>query len=112
MPAPHQTPAFPSREDQSSASITPRSRDEMPRQTGSAGYTSVEGVASIGDLNSSERRLGTGTSGTLSAPGYSAALSSDLLQNAPSERALSKEEADRLYEERMEDEYAKREGGA
>jgi len=25
---------------------------------------------------------------------------------------LSKEEADRLYEERMEDEYAKREGGA
>lgn len=28
------------------------------------------------------------------------------------EKQLSKEEADRLYEERMEDEYAKREGGA
>ncbi|EPS33523.1 hypothetical protein POX_a01481 [Penicillium oxalicum] len=28
------------------------------------------------------------------------------------ERPLSKEEIDRLYEERMEDEYAKREGGA
>lgn len=27
-------------------------------------------------------------------------------------QALSKEEADRLYEERMEEEYAKREGGA
>lgn len=27
-------------------------------------------------------------------------------------RTLSKEEADRLYEERMEDEYARREGGA
>lgn len=29
-----------------------------------------------------------------------------------SDKQLSKEEADRLYEERMEDEYAKREGGA
>lgn len=28
------------------------------------------------------------------------------------DQPLSKEEADRLYEERMEDEYAKREGGA
>ncbi|KAJ5632573.1 hypothetical protein N7490_008912 [Penicillium lividum] len=28
------------------------------------------------------------------------------------ERVLSKEEADRLYEERMEEEYAKRDGGA
>ncbi|KAJ5871697.1 uncharacterized protein N7529_004050 [Penicillium soppii] len=27
-------------------------------------------------------------------------------------RALTKEEADRLYEERMEEEYAKRDGGA
>ncbi|KAJ5779423.1 hypothetical protein N7457_007143 [Penicillium paradoxum] len=27
-------------------------------------------------------------------------------------RALTREEADRLYEERMEEEYAKREGGA
>ncbi|KAF9895446.1 hypothetical protein FE257_000352 [Aspergillus nanangensis] len=31
---------------------------------------------------------------------------------AGNDRALSKEEADRLYEERMEEEYAKREGGA
>lgn len=28
------------------------------------------------------------------------------------DKKLSKEEADHLYEERMEDEYAKREGGA
>ncbi|KAJ5935387.1 hypothetical protein N7466_004934 [Penicillium verhagenii] len=28
------------------------------------------------------------------------------------DRALSREEADRLYEERMEEEYAKRDGGA
>ncbi|KAJ5972226.1 uncharacterized protein N7479_002144 [Penicillium vulpinum] len=33
-------------------------------------------------------------------------------QNADSGRALTKEEADRLYEERMEEEYAKRDGGA
>jgi sucrose-6-phosphate hydrolase SacC (GH32 family) len=33
-------------------------------------------------------------------------------QDDRADRPLSKEEADRLYEERMEDEYAKREGGA
>lgn len=33
-------------------------------------------------------------------------------QNDRNDHPLSKEEADRLYEERMEDEYAKREGGA
>ncbi len=32
-------------------------------------------------------------------------------QTAPQTQPQSKEEADRLYEERMEDEYAKREGG-
>ncbi|KKK19055.1 hypothetical protein AOCH_005406 [Aspergillus ochraceoroseus] len=37
--------------------------------------------------------------------GYTSALND---QGEP----LSKEEADRLYEERMEEEYAKREGGA
>ncbi|KAJ5374952.1 hypothetical protein N7517_006958 [Penicillium concentricum] len=42
------------------------------------------------------------------APGNSASAS----QNADSGRALTKEEADRLYEERMEEEYAKRDGGA
>lgn len=32
--------------------------------------------------------------------------------NASSGRELSREEADRLYEERIEEEYAKREGGS
>ncbi|KAJ5732714.1 hypothetical protein N7493_004195 [Penicillium malachiteum] len=32
--------------------------------------------------------------------------------NNEGERTLSREEADRLYEERMEEEYARREGGA
>ncbi|KAJ6014677.1 hypothetical protein N7540_009268 [Penicillium herquei] len=32
--------------------------------------------------------------------------------NNEGERTLTREEADRLYEERMEEEYARREGGA
>ncbi|KAJ5756202.1 hypothetical protein N7533_005745 [Penicillium manginii] len=38
--------------------------------------------------------------------------SSRLSQLVEGDQALSREEADRLYEERMEEEYAKREGGA
>ncbi|KAJ5631326.1 uncharacterized protein N7484_011426 [Penicillium longicatenatum] len=38
--------------------------------------------------------------------------SSSAAGSVEGERVLSREEADRLYEERMEDEYAKREGGA
>ncbi|KAJ6108249.1 hypothetical protein N7523_009572 [Penicillium sp. IBT 18751x] len=65
------------------------------RQVASAGHVSTD--------NSSDRQLGTGTGATVNAPG------SSLSQDAS---ALSKEEADRLFEERMEEEYAKREGGA
>jgi hypothetical protein len=68
------------------------------RQAGSAGHASLESTD-----NSSGRQLGTGTGGTISAPGSSSS------QDAS---ALSKEEADRLFEEQMEEEYAKREGGA
>lgn len=32
--------------------------------------------------------------------------------NAPAQKTAAEEEADRLYEERIEEEYAKREGGA
>ncbi|KAJ5297604.1 hypothetical protein N7508_007853 [Penicillium antarcticum] len=43
----------------------------------------------------------------------SAPASSDSsAQNGEGGRALTREEADRLYEERMEEEYAKRDGGA
>ncbi|KAJ5190760.1 uncharacterized protein N7498_009745 [Penicillium cinerascens] len=68
------------------------------RQAGSAGHASLASTDT-----SSGRHLGTGTGGTISAPGSS---------SSQDESALSKEEADRLYEERMEEEYAKREGGA
>ncbi|KAH2011982.1 hypothetical protein KXV45_007066 [Aspergillus fumigatus] len=53
-----------------------------------------------------------GTGGNVTSPEYSTALNSDVMQNAESDRAMSKEEADRMYEQRMEEEYAKREGGA
>lgn len=68
------------------------------RQAGSAGHTSLASADT-----SSGRHLGTGTGGTISAPGSS---------SSQDESALNKEKADRLYEERMEEEYAKREGGA
>jgi hypothetical protein len=42
----------------------------------------------------------------------SGARDNNASQDDRGDQPLSKEEADRLYEERMEDEYAKREGGA
>ncbi|RHZ68517.1 uncharacterized protein CDV56_109508 [Aspergillus thermomutatus] len=98
---PHQVPPSTGRNEQSTGT----------RPTGSAGYASIEALATTED-NASGRVFGTGTGGTVTAPGYSSGLNSDVLQSAESDRAMSKEEAERMYEERMEDEYAKREGGA
>ncbi|KAE8411342.1 hypothetical protein BDV36DRAFT_288817 [Aspergillus pseudocaelatus] len=69
--------------------------------TGTAGQASLETLSSMNSAGG--RVLGTGSGGTVTAPGYS---------SASEDRPLSKEKADRLYEERMEEEYAKREGGA
>ncbi|RMJ23372.1 hypothetical protein PHISP_05758 [Aspergillus sp. HF37] len=79
------------------------------RPSGSAGYASVEALAGM-ENNDSGRLLGTGSGGVVTAPGSSAALNNDVLENAGSDRPLSQEEADRMYEARMEEEYAKREG--
>ncbi|KAE8135657.1 hypothetical protein BDV38DRAFT_284735 [Aspergillus pseudotamarii] len=68
---------------------------------GTAGQASLETLSSTNSAGG--RTLGTGSGGTVTAPGSS---------SASEDRPLSKEEADRLYEERMEEEYAKREGGA
>ncbi|EAW10676.1 uncharacterized protein ACLA_051480 [Aspergillus clavatus NRRL 1] len=99
---PHQVPTFTDRAEQSNAGTRP---------SGSAGYASVEALATT-ENNASGRVFGTGTGGTVTAPGYSSGLNSDVLQNAESDRPMSKAEAERMYEERMEEEYAKREGGA
>lgn len=78
---------------------------------GSAGYASVEALAGT-ENNRSGRLIGTGTGGTVAAPVSTSSVNGDVLVNAGSDRAMSKEEADRMYEQRMEEEYAKREGGA
>ncbi|KAJ5168314.1 uncharacterized protein N7482_003908 [Penicillium canariense] len=85
MPIP--TADFQDKESQSTNAVT----------TGSAGTTSLDSFAAL-DGRAPHREASSG--------GASAS------QNAGSDRQLSKEEADRLYEERMEEEYAKREGGA
>lgn len=87
MPIP--TPDFPPQEKQA--------------QPISAGATCSIGQAdstSFAALNDSAPRPDSGVRDTSAS------------QNDRGDRPLSKEEADRLYEERMEDEYAKREGGA
>ncbi|KAL1993619.1 hypothetical protein VTN49DRAFT_2288 [Thermomyces lanuginosus] len=75
------------------------------RPSGSAGAASAEAIGI------SSQRVGMGSGGTVSAPGSHIAESEDR-GNPPSARRITKEEADRLYEERIEEEYAKREGGA
>lgn len=76
--------------------------DRETQTTNPAGHISV----SSSDTNTSGRVVGTGTGGTVSAPGY------DASQTAESGASMSRAEADRRYAEQMEEEYAKREGGA
>ena len=47
-----------------------------------------------------------------STRGSSSSANRTSLHNTGNDSTLSKDEADRQYEERMEEEYAKREGGA
>jgi hypothetical protein len=61
---------------------------------------------------SSDRAVHTSTQQSNTGSYNGASSSARASQNADTGRALSKEEADRLYDERMEEEYAKREGGA
>ncbi|KAE8384170.1 hypothetical protein BDV23DRAFT_167353 [Aspergillus alliaceus] len=75
-------------------------QDQTKPTTSTAGQASLDTLSSTN--NGGDRVLGTASGDTVTAPGYSTS----------NEAPLSKEEADRLYEERMEEEYAKREGGA
>jgi hypothetical protein len=61
-------------------------------------------ASSSAESNNDNHGLGSRSSATSDASRFS--------QLAEEDRTLSREEADRLYEERMEEEYAKREGGA
>ncbi|KAN0069895.1 hypothetical protein V8E54_012201 [Elaphomyces granulatus] len=71
------------------------SGEENSRQPASTNYASLDGRQS----------------GTIAAPGSQIAQAADLV-SAEVSGQLSKEEADRLYEENIEEEYSKREGGA
>jgi hypothetical protein len=73
------------------------------RPTGSAGAVSDDAFAF-------EPPASTGSDGTVST-GAQTVESADG-GNLPGDRPISKDDADRLYEENIEDEYAKREGGA
>lgn len=81
------------------------SASSYDRETQTTNPTGQINLASS-DTNTSGRTMGTGTGGTVSAPGY------DASQNAESGGSMSRAEADRRYAEQMEEEYAKREGGA
>ncbi|KAJ5707066.1 hypothetical protein N7488_006867 [Penicillium malachiteum] len=71
-------------------------QNAQPSSTSASNHTS-NGV-SPSESNSSDGRISSNANSSSS--------------NNEGERTLSREEADRLYEERMEDEYARREGGA
>ncbi|KAF3393193.1 hypothetical protein DPV78_009650 [Talaromyces pinophilus] len=81
------------------------------RSTGSAGAASLEAINYLQQNEIGTRtRIGASSDGVVAAPhSQQPAMPSG---NASSARQLTKDEADRLYEENIEDEYAKREGGA
>lgn len=73
----------------------------QPNSAGAICSTGQADLSSFTALGGSVPNIDTGAS-----------RDSNSAQDDRGGRPLSKEEADRLYEERMEDEYAKREGGA
>ncbi|KAH8697463.1 hypothetical protein BGW36DRAFT_296535 [Talaromyces proteolyticus] len=85
---------------------THNNNNDQVRPTGSAGTASLEALSTIQQTG---RTAGFGA--VVDAPGSQRANAVDI-DNAPSARQLTKAEADRLYEENIEEEYAKREGGA
>jgi hypothetical protein len=87
MPIP--TPDFQAQENQ-----------VQPNSAGAICSTGQADLSSFAALDGSVPHIDTG------------ARDNNPSQNDRGDRPLSKEEADQLYEERMEDEYAKREGGA
>ncbi|RAL01040.1 uncharacterized protein BO80DRAFT_425021 [Aspergillus ibericus CBS 121593] len=82
-------------------------KDDTSSNTGAdRGSGSVNRLSATGNTLSGSSVFGSGMDeATGSVPEY-------LATGAEEDRPLSKEEADRLYEERIEEEYAKREGGA
>lgn len=80
--------------------------DSYDRATESKNKVNSDQTPLASEANPSDQVPGSVTSGTAAVSGASSS------QNGQGGRSMSREEADRLYEERMEEEYAKREGGA
>lgn len=90
----------------SSQQVTQKQAQEVDKSQSSAFQTTKETVSSVAANLSGAFNVSGGASAN--AGSYSKTTTT----TNGGEQKLSKEEADRLYEERMEDEYAKREGGA
>ena len=90
----------------SSKEVSQKQSSEVDKSQSSAYQTTKETVSSVAANLSGAFNV----SGGMSANAGSYSKKTTTTSNGGQE--LSKEEADRLYEERMEDEYAKREGGA
>lgn len=98
--------------DKPSTRNTDGLRQDEVRPTGSAGAASLDAISTLQQQEIGTRtRIGAASGGVVAAPGSQQPAAVDQ-GNAPSARQLTKDEADRLYEENIEDEYAKREGGA
>ena len=90
--------------DPSNQNLTCSSENSRQPATASTSYASLDAHQNTVQIP------GTSSSGTIAAPGSQ--IADDLVNAEGSAGQLSKEEADRLYEENIEEEYAKREGGA
>lgn len=90
----------------SSQQVTQKQSQEADKSQSSAYQTTKETVSSVAANLNGAFNISGGASAN--AGSYSKTTTA----TNGGEQKLSKEEADRLYEERMEDEYAKREGGA
>jgi hypothetical protein len=87
------------------------SKEVAQKESSSVGQAASDSFKTVTETASSAgASLAGAFSGSLSAG--TSASSKKTTTTTSSGQQLSKAEADRLYEERIEDEYAKREGGA
>jgi hypothetical protein len=88
-----------------------QSGEVAQKQSSGVGQAASDTVKTVTETASSAGASLTGAfSGSLSAGAHSSNKKTTTTSSSGSQ--ISKKEADQLYEERIEDEYAKREGGA
>lgn len=90
----------------SSQQVSQKQSQEADKSQSSAYQSTKETVSSVAANLSGAFNISGGASANAGSYNKTTTTTSG------GDQKLSKEEADRLYEERIEDEYAKREGGA